>query len=370
MKLLFLLTIFFCSYGQSLGKEDILPEKSSSFSTLQHLTDRFDRKTVARRILQEADRYYPDLAHLSDSLLLIAIKYYKNQENSPDLSRLYYYLGICYETENRSPEALKAYLQSVNTLSAESDVFFKQDLDKRLHILQNQFGKQEVEDLQWKYRYLTAQTQVDSLSRQLKIWKTSSILLLLALCIIFFLSRYRASCRKRELFESQLFIERLQRAEDELKEKLVQKLDEKDNKLKDFFQHRVEMIKEFVALSKKYSNNVEKLKDNFKRMVSTDSFSPTDWNLLKEGVNIMGYGILDYLKTTFPDLTEENLRYCALICAGFETDELAILWDINNDSIYKRRTRLRQKLGLEKNQDLKRFFENQIERLHQNRSEK
>ena len=156
-----------------------------------------------------------------------------------------------------------------------------------------------------------------------------------------------------------MFIERLQRAEDELKEKLIQKLDEKDNKLKDFFQHRVEMIKEFVALSRKYSNNVEKLKDNFKRMVSTDSFSPTDWNLLKEGVNIMGYGILDYLKTTFPDLTEENLRYCALICAGFETD-----------SIYKRRTRLRQKLGLEKNQDLKRFFENQIERLHQNRSEK
>ena len=150
----------------------------------------------------------------------------------------------------------------------------------------------------------------------------------------------------------------------------MQKLDEKVNILKDLMLHRVAMIKEFVALSRKYSNNVEKLKDNFKRMVSTDSFSLTDWNLLKEGVNIMGYAILDYLKTTFPDLTEENLRYCALICAGFETDELAILWDINNDSIYKRRTRLRQKLGLEKNQDLKRFFENQIERLHQNRSEK
>lgn len=370
MNVLFLLAILFSSYGQFSVEGNIFPEKSSSFSTIKHLTERFDRRTAARRILQEADRYYPDFTHFSDSLLLIAIHYYKNQENSPALSRLYYYLGICYETENRSPEALKAYIQSVNILSVGNDVFFKQDLNKRLHSLQSQFGKQEVEDLQWKYRYLTAQTRVDRLSRQLKIWRTSSILLLLALCIIFFLSRYRASCRKRELFKSQLFIERLQRAEDELKEKLTRELDEKDNKLKDFFQLRVEMIKEFIALSRKYGNNLEKLKDNFKRMVSTDSFSPTDWNLLKEGVNIMGHGILDYLKRTYPELTEENLRYCALICAGFETDELAILWDINNDSIYKRRTRLRQKLGLEKNQDLKRFFENQMEHLCQNRSGK
>ena len=154
---------------------------------------------------------------------------------------------------------------------------------------------------------------------------------------------------------------------EELKEKLLRELDEKDNKLKEFFRLRVEMIKEFVELSRKYGNNLEKLKDKFSRMVSTDSFSPADWILLKEGVNIMGNGIIDHLQKTYPELTEENLRYCALICAGFETDELAILWDINNDSIYKRRTRLRQKLGLAKTQDIKKFFDSLITELRKKR---
>lgn len=364
MKLLFLFTVLSLCCEQSFGVQYIPQRKESAISTLQNLTDRFNRKTISRRILREADSQYPEnILTFPDSLLLIAVKYYRTQESSSELPRLFYYLGLHYEARNREREALKAYIQAENTLLPEKETFFKNDLNKRLQTLGTKFGEQEVEDLQWKYRYQTAQTQIDRFCWQLKIWRTSSIVLLLALCTIFLLSRYRANRRKRELFESQLFIERLQRAEDELKEKLTRELDEKDNKLKDFFQFRVEMIKEFIVFSRKYSNNLEKLKDKFKRMVSTDSFSSTDWNLLKEGVNIMGHGILDSLKKNYPDLTEENLRYCALICAGFETDELAILWDINSDSIYKHRTRLRQKLGLGKNQDLKKFFENQMEDL-------
>lgn len=331
---------------------------------LYTFVERFNREKAARDALAQADRIYQsEHRFVSDSLLQKALRYYKTSPRAPELSRLYFYLGVYYEGERRTKDALAAYTLSERKLLPADSTFVRDSLNRKIKLLRQQMGEQRAENLQWKYQYEDIQRENALLKKQVKWWSMICAVLMVVLLTLAGVARYRSVRRKRELFESQLFIERLQRAEEELKEKMLRELDEKDGKLKDFFRLRVEMIKEFVSLSRKYGNNLEKLKDKFSRMVSTDSFSPDDWVLLQEGVNITGHGILDYLRRTYPELTEENLRYCALICAGFETDELAVLWGINNDSIYKRRTRLRQKLGLAKNQDLKSFFYDLMARL-------
>lgn len=343
--------------------------KDNKHAPLYTLFDRFNRKKPAQEALARADRQYrEEKSFSSDTLLQTALGYYINKkETSPELARIYYYQGLYYEGKNMFSKALMSYTYAADALPEEDRFSLREKLQAKLPRLGSLLGKKESENLQWKYRYEHMRVQNRHLQRQLHLWRIGcqGVASLLLLVLGFF--RYRISRRRKELFQSQLFIERLQRAEDELKEKLLRELDEKDNKLKEFFRLRVVMIKEFVELSRKYGNNLEKLKDKFARMVSTDSFSPADWTLLKEGVNIMGCGILDHLQKNYPELTEENIRYCALICAGFETDELAILWDVHNDSIYKRRTRLRQKLALAKNQDLKKFFDEQITALRKKR---
>lgn len=331
---------------------------------LYNLTTRFDREKMAQKALARADLIYrAGQPFTSDSLLQQALRYYRTSKPLPEISRVYFYLGVYYEREQRLEEALAACTLSERRLLAVDSSFVRDSVSRKIVALRQKIGEGRAENLQWKYRYQELRRESRNLERQLSIWRWLCIGLGLLLFTLAGVSRYRSVRRKRELFKSQLFIEQLQRAADELKEKSLRELDEKDEKLKDFFRLRVEMIKEFVGLSRKYANNLEKLKDKFSAMVSTDSFSPEDWALLQEGVNITGHGIIDYLRLTYPDLTEENLRYCALICAGFETDELAVLWGVNNDSIYKRRTRLRQKLGLEKTQDLKKFFDELIRRL-------
>ncbi len=364
ISLLLGLLLFGCVQPEDIGNEQHIKKKSS----LQIMVDRFNRKRPAKEALSKADnQYLTQKTFLSDTLIQIALRYYKNDEISPELARTYYYLGLYYEDKKLFQKALLAYTYAGDALPCEDDSFLRDKLDQKQFQLYALLGKNKTEEWQWKYRYENIRNKNIRLQKQLNIWRFFCVGSVFLLLFILGLARHRTNRRRRELFESQLFIERLQRAEEELKEKLLRELDEKDNKLKEFFRLRVEMIKEFVELSRKYGNNLEKLKDKFSRMVSTDSFSPADWILLKEGVNIMGNGIIDHLQKTYPELTEENLRYCALICAGFETDELAILWDINNDSIYKRRTRLRQKLGLAKTQDIKKFFDSLITELRKKR---
>lgn len=357
---LFLCLFFACT---SAKKEKPL-QNPAHRPPLQAMLNRFEREKAAGKALAVADRQYErEKTFTSDTLLLTSLRYYKTREYSPELARIYFYLGLYYEGKHRPEKALEAYTLSKEKLPFRDSSFPRKTLEKKLMEQRKQIGEPIAENLQWRYRYEDILEKAKELQSQTRAWQILCLVLSVLLLSIAGVSRYRSVRRRRELFRSQLFIERLQRAEEELKEKLTRELNEKDNKLKDFFRLRVEMIKEFVELSRKYSNNLEKLKDKFSQMVSTDSFSSEDWNLLQEGVNITGYGIVDHLRNTYPELTEENLRYCALICAGFETDELAILWGINNDSIYKRRTRLRQKLGLEKTQDLKKFFDELIRKL-------
>lgn len=352
--------LHFCLGVGSVRGYANLPQESP----IQNIAGRFQPGKSAAEALRMADRMYRAGQNFhSDSLLQKAFHYYERQKPCSELTRLYFYTGLFYEQRNQPAEALKRYTLAETNVALVPDSLFSPAIARKILALQQAVGKKTAEDLQWETRYTELLQQSDQWHAAARGWRTACIVLTFLLLAFAGISHYRTLYRKRELFKSQLFIERLQRAEEELKEKMSRQLHEKDGKLKDFFRLRVEMIKEFVEFSQKYANNPEKLRYKFQRTISTDSFSPTDWALLLEGVNITGNGIISYLKKNYPELTEENLHYCALICAGFETDELAVLWDVNNTSIYKRRTRLRQKLNLPQNQDLKKYFDELIARL-------
>lgn len=62
------------------------------------------------------------------------------------------------------------------------------------------------------------------------------------------------------------------------------------------------------------------------------------------------------LKEKYPELTDNDIITCCMILAGFETGMIATVFDVNNDSIFIRRSRVRKKLKLEESVKLEQFL--------------
>jgi DNA-binding NarL/FixJ family response regulator len=63
------------------------------------------------------------------------------------------------------------------------------------------------------------------------------------------------------------------------------------------------------------------------------------------------------LKASFPELTNNDLRLCAYINNGFNSKEIADLFNIKPSSVYISRSRLRKKLNLQPDEDLYGFLQ-------------
>lgn len=57
-------------------------------------------------------------------------------------------------------------------------------------------------------------------------------------------------------------------------------------------------------------------------------------------------GLLSRLQSSYPDLTDMDVRYIALTCLNFDTSDICLLLDLSKRTIYNRRQILKQRLGL------------------------
>lgn len=86
----------------------------------------------------------------------------------------------------------------------------------------------------------------------------------------------------------------------------------------------------------------------FQRLMTINPrIESTAFNDLQFVVNQKYYGILDHLKTNYPDLSKSDLDLCALICFGFSHSSICYVYGYNDIStLYNKRYRLRGKLNL------------------------
>ena len=80
-----------------------------------------------------------------------------------------------------------------------------------------------------------------------------------------------------------------------------------------------------------------------------------DWEEFKLYFEQIYTGFYAKLKVSYPDLTNQELRHCALIRLNLNNNECASILGISPNSIKVSRTRLRKKLDLENNQSLTDF---------------
>lgn len=62
------------------------------------------------------------------------------------------------------------------------------------------------------------------------------------------------------------------------------------------------------------------------------------------------------LKVKYPELSDNDIITCCLMLTGFETGMIATIFDVNIESIFIRRSRIRKKLNLEESEKLEHFL--------------
>ena len=81
-------------------------------------------------------------------------------------------------------------------------------------------------------------------------------------------------------------------------------------------------------------------------LVERFSLTPGSWTEIARIIDHVHEDLPATVARTYPQLTEDDVRLCVLIIVGLESSEIAQILDINTDSVYRKRRRLKKKIGL------------------------
>lgn len=131
----------------------------------------------------------------------------------------------------------------------------------------------------------------------------------------------------------------------------------KDDALLNIYEHHLHGLKELIDTAYTCTGSPEKFYNGFKKYIKTEygneSVAFTDLHYI---VNKTHYGIIDYLKSNYPALTNSDLNYCSMVCLGFSNNAIRMIYGHTNTmSIYNRRRRILNRLAI-KNSTIEAFL--------------
>ena len=82
-------------------------------------------------------------------------------------------------------------------------------------------------------------------------------------------------------------------------------------------------------------------------LINSNLNDAKDWSFFEQAFNNADKDFLEKIKSSHPDLTPNDLRFCAYLRLNLSSKEMAPLLNISIKSVETKRYRLRKKLGLE-----------------------
>lgn len=314
--------------------------------------------------------------NLNDSLLLSSVtnRLGNNYEemNNYTLAEKYLFQSIAYDEAGSAPTYLalanlytsqkeytkaRYYISMANRLRSTNQMF-EGGLLYQQYILEKELGDYElslnyyeqytsfadsISDLQentnllkvkkrYEYEHLLNENKNLDIKNQ---WAVIVCCCLVIICLLLIvLYRYYMALKEKQIKKQQQLIQAKHYS-------LVQK--ELEIKGLSF---TIQKIRENVFKSSsvykkiiKNSLSIEQSKDN--------ALNDKEWIALKECVKSTYPAFFDNLQDKFPNLTEEEIRFCCLLKIGLDSQQLSILLDIQSASVSRRRNRIMKKGGLE-----------------------
>ncbi|WOD44946.1 triple tyrosine motif-containing protein [Hwangdonia lutea] len=185
-----------------------------------------------------------------------------------------------------------------------------------------------------------------TVSRPWYLSNTALSLYVLLLLIIILIThkaykRYYSEKFKHEQMENEQMIMQIKN------EKLNQDI---DNKNRELAISTMSIIKKNRVLNKikKELKKTKHIDNNTAiELINSNLNDTKDWSFFEQAFNNADKDFLEKIKSSHPDLTPNDLRFCAYLRLNLSSKEMAPLLNISIKSVETKRYRLRKKLGLE-----------------------
>lgn len=192
--------------------------------------------------------------------------------------------------------------------------------------------------------------------------KNTYIVAIGSLCLLLLLGifaslfrRWRQAIRQKakELETTRIMIEDLTENQVALQKECAEMIVKLDNgsqqatHLMELLESRLDGIQQLLETAYSSACNPKKLYDYCKQYANNMNLSESVTSDLRDLINIRYHGVLEHLHTHHPKVTNSEINLIAMQLLGFSNNSIRLIFNHENqDSLYSRRTRLREKVGL------------------------
>lgn len=235
-----------------------------------------------------------------------------------------------------------------------------------------------IQEIEHKYKNRQLKDQLEAEEKyhfyQLKI---ISLLIFLAIIIALYIINHLIKRKRRIIIEKNKEIEIYKIMADDLAsnytelKNLYDRLgaerdqeDETETRFMKALDNRLKGLGDLLEEAYLFENKPERFLKTFKDYVKESSAQEFAFSDLRYIVNKKYCGIVDYLQKTYSDLSESDLDLCSMICFGFSSNSIRQIYaHTNPDSIYHKRSKLRNKLKLGPSIQIEGFIRNLLAEL-------
>ena len=278
--------------------------------------------------------------------------------NSERLDSARYYLSTYLKKAENLAETRRATINKLLSQLEEKEGDFESAhkylsnySSQKEEIHENEINNLLVE-IEKKYENQKLQTQNALIKSKSKyqLFITALIILLLIFILLKIRRTKRIVASKNEELETQIdFLNSKLDDVEPLEQKLSQMLSEKserERQLRKSFDQKIADLRRLAEITILYENDKTTFHKKIKDYIHVKTKDQT-FDYLTEVTNNQYFGVVDYLNENYPDLNENDINLCCLICLGFNNNEISLLYNHTNyNSVFTVRYKLRKKLGL------------------------
>jgi tetratricopeptide (TPR) repeat protein len=293
----------------------------------------------------------------------VAHDYYKGGlENAEKSGSLSYqkdaYLGL--SDTNHQLNNYDAAYESFQKYRQLQETLFKKDLSEKVAFYQEQYeAEKKAKEIQILKTETIKKDKDIALSKSYRNWSiVFSVLLIIMLVLVY--NRYKIKQKSFQLKETLLTKEKiaselqtkLQKKELELKAVELSSLTMKSLQKNKLLEELNNKITEHKGNETSKAILIKELNDIVKQGLNFDD----NWETFQKHFTNVHPNFFKKLNATYPNLTNNDLKACAYIRMNLSTKEVATLTNVTPKSVKMTRYRLKKKLHLSAEDDLKNFL--------------
>jgi DNA-binding CsgD family transcriptional regulator len=135
-------------------------------------------------------------------------------------------------------------------------------------------------------------------------------------------------------------------------EKLNQDIESKNRELVISTMSIIKKNEVLNKIKRELKNSNKKNSSSAIELIDNNLNNTKDWKFFKQAFNNADKDFLDKIKATHPELTPNDLKFCAYLRLNLSSKEMAPLLNISTKSVETKRYRLRKRLGLNHDEGL------------------